>query len=118
MPLSKEEKERYSRHLILDQFGEAGQLKLKNASVLVIGAGGLGCPCLLYLAAAGVGHLGIADDDVVSLSNLQRQVLFDKVDVGKLKCEVALEKISAKNPNLKITLFRTRITAENALVIF
>lgn len=117
MTFSDEEKERYSRHLILDQFGLEGQQKLKGSSVLVVGAGGLGCPCLLYLVAAGIGHIGIADDDFVSLSNLQRQVLYATDDIGKPKSVVACQKLLKRNPSVKITTFQTRITKDNALEI-
>lgn len=117
MALSSAELERYSRHLILEGFGLDAQLKLKNASVLVVGSGGLGCPCLLYLTAAGVGHIGIADQDVVSLSNLQRQILFDTDDIGKFKCEIAKEKLLKKNDCIRITAHPARIVKENALEI-
>ncbi|MBC7912736.1 MAG: HesA/MoeB/ThiF family protein [Pyrinomonadaceae bacterium] len=102
MNLSKEELQRYSRHLLMDEFGTEAQLKLKNSKVLVVGAGGLGNPCLLYLAAAGVGFLGIADDDVVHTSNLQRQVLFGEADIGKSKSETAKIHLLAKNPLIEI----------------
>lgn len=116
MSLSKEEFQRYSRHLLMDEFGPTGQQKLKEAKVLVVGAGGLGCPCLLYLAAAGVGFLGIADDDVVSVSNLQRQVLFDTEDVGLPKAETAKFHLQKKNPLIQIET-HSRITKENVLEI-
>ncbi|HWY13262.1 MAG TPA: HesA/MoeB/ThiF family protein [Bacteroidia bacterium] len=112
--LSKEEKERYSRHLILEGFGEEAQLKLKNAKVLVVGAGGLGCPALLYLSAAGVGTIGIIDDDIVSESNLQRQILFSIEDVGKQKVLSAKAKLNSQNPFIQIETYFKRINAENA----
>jgi molybdopterin/thiamine biosynthesis adenylyltransferase/rhodanese-related sulfurtransferase len=115
--LSKEEKERYSRHLILEGFGEEAQLKLKNAKVLVVGAGGLGCPALLYLSAAGVGSIGIIDDDVVNESNLQRQILFNTEDIGKQKVIVAGEKLRRQNPCIKIETHFKRVSKENALSI-
>lgn len=114
--LSKDELQRYSRHLLMEEFGAAAQLKLKSAKVLVVGAGGLGCPCLLYLAAAGVGVLGIADDDTVSLSNLQRQVLFDTEDVGKQKAETAKLNLLKKNPLVSIKT-HSRITRDNVFDI-
>ena len=100
--LSKQELQRYNRHIILQEVGLAGQEKLKQSKILVIGAGGLGCPVLLYLAAAGVGTIGIIDHDVVSISNLQRQVLYTEEDLGKLKVEVAKEKLLKQNPYIKI----------------
>jgi adenylyltransferase/sulfurtransferase len=115
--LSKGEKERYSRHIILDGFGEEAQLKLKHAKVLVVGAGGLGCPALLYLCAAGVGTIGIIDDDVVNESNLQRQVLFNTEDVGKQKVLAAKTKLNSQNPFTKIETYYSRIIKENALDI-
>lgn len=114
MNLSKEELQRYSRHLLMEEFGAEAQLKLKASKVLVIGAGGLGCPCLLYLTAAGVGFIGIADDDVVSLSNLQRQVLFETEDVGKPKAEIAKAHLLKKNPHIQIETY-SRITRDNVL---
>ena len=117
MNLSDEESERYSRHLVLPGFGEEAQLKLKKSAVLVVGARGLGCPCLLYLAAVGIGHIAIADGDVVALSNLQRQVLYNQADIGKFKAETAKVHLEAKNSELKITAFNTRITSDNALEI-
>ena len=93
-----EEKKQYNRHLILDEIGADGQAKLKAAKVLVIGAGGLGCPILQYLAAAGVGTIGIIDDDTVDQSNLQRQILYTHDDIGKPKASVAAIKLSKLNP--------------------
>ena len=94
MNLSNEEQKQYNRHLILDKIGEEGQLKLKQAKVLVIGAGGLGCPVLQYLTAAGIGTIGIIDDDVVDQSNLQRQVLYTIDDIGKSKAQTAANRLS------------------------
>src|ERR1700710_2613583 len=94
--------ERYQRQIILKQFGEMGQQKLLLAKVLVIGAGGLGCPALQYLAAAGVGTIGIVDDDIVSLSNLHRQILFTTKDVGSSKALKAAEVLNALNPEINI----------------
>lgn len=114
---SSEERERYNRHFILQEFGEAAQQKLKKAHVLVIGAGGLGCPALLYLAAAGAGCIGIVDDDVVSLSNLQRQVLYTTEDIGLLKVLAAKKRLEALNPSIQINAIAARINSENVLSI-
>ncbi len=116
MTLSAEENLRYSRHLKLEGFGADAQIKLKQASVLVVGAGGLGCPCLLYLAAAGIGMLGIADSDIVSVSNLQRQVLYDTNDIGLLKTEAAKTHLQNRNPLVEINT-HPRITTENVVDI-
>jgi len=116
--LSKEEIQRYSRHLIMPEVGMDGQLKLKRARVLMIGTGGLGAPLGLYLAAAGVGHLGLVDFDVVDNSNLQRQVTFTTADVGKSKAEAAKARLSALNPAIEIQSFDTRLTSDNALELF
>jgi adenylyltransferase/sulfurtransferase len=116
--LSREEILRYSRHLIMPEVGMDGQLKLKQARVLMIGAGGLGAPLGLYLAAAGVGHLGILDFDVVDFTNLQRQVTFSTADVGKPKSEAAKARLSGLNPAIEITTHETRLTSANALDIF
>ena len=116
--LGREEKERYSRHLILPGFGEEGQLRLKNARVLVIGAGGLGSPALLYLAAAGVGTLGILDDDSVDTSNLQRQVIHSVHDVGTSKARSARDSVHALNPLVEVVLHEVRLDERNALEIF
>ncbi|RMG77788.1 MAG: molybdopterin-synthase adenylyltransferase MoeB, partial [Bacteroidetes bacterium] len=113
--LSAEEMARYARHIAIPEFNVEGQKKLKAAKVLVIGSGGLGSPVLLYLAAAGVGHLGIVDFDVVDDSNLQRQVLFTVDDVGKSKAETAKKRLLALNPHLKITVHNERFTKDNAL---
>ncbi len=117
MPLSDLELERYARHIVLHEVGGPGQNKLKNASVLVIGAGGLGAPMLLYLAAAGVGRIGIVDDDTVSLSNLQRQVIHTTDRVGMAKTESAAIQIAAINPHVKVEQHRERISVDNALTL-
>ena len=114
---SKQELERYARHLIIPDFNIDGQRKLKAGRVLVIGTGGLGAPLLQYLAAAGVGHLGIVDFDVVEDSNLQRQVLFTTHDIGRPKVEVAAERLRAQNPHIEIATYNTRFTSDNALDI-
>jgi len=116
--LSKEEIQRYSRHLIMPEVGMEGQLKLKRARVLTIGTGGLGAPLGLYLAAAGVGHLGLVDFDVVDSSNLQRQVTFTTADVGKPKSEAAKARLTALNPMIEIVSYDTRLTSDNALELF
>ena len=113
--LSPAEIARYARHIAIPEFGLQGQEKLKSGRVLVIGSGGLGSPVLLYLAAAGVGHIGIVDFDTVDDSNLQRQVLFTTADIGKSKAETAKERLLALNPHLDITVYKTRFTRENAL---
>ena len=114
---SKDELARYNRHIIIPDFGIEAQRKLKEAKVLVIGSGGLGSPLLLYLAAAGVGTLGIVDFDVVDDSNLQRQVLFGVEDVGKPKTEAAKKRLQSLNPFIKINTYNTRITSANILEI-
>ena len=116
--LSQAEINRYSRHLILPEVGPKGQEKLKQASVLCIGAGGLGCPMLMYLAAAGVGRIGIVDFDVVDDSNLQRQVLYGVSDVGQSKAQVAKRKLLDLNPYIEVEVHETRLTSENALELF
>lgn len=113
--LTNEEIRRYSRHLILPEVGLAGQKKIRNASVLCIGAGGLGSPIAMYLAAAGVGKLGIVDFDTVDYSNLQRQILHTDADVGVSKAESAKVTLNALNPNTEVVLHKTRISSENAL---
>ncbi len=115
--LSRAERSRYNRHIILPEIGLEGQEKLKGASVLVIGAGGLGCPVLIYLAAAGVGKIGIVDFDTVDESNLHRQILFGTSDVGKPKTEVAKAKLQDQNPYIDIAVFNVRLTSQNALEI-
>jgi len=114
---SKAELARYDRHIIIPEFGLAAQQKLKAARVLVVGSGGLGSPLLLYLAAAGVGTIGIVDFDVVDDSNLQRQVLFGKDDVGRSKAQAARNRLESLNPHIEIRLHETRLTSENALEI-
>ena len=114
MTLSPDELERYARHIVLREIGGPGQQKLKAARVLVVGAGGLGSPILLYLAAAGVGTLGIVDDDAVSLSNLQRQILHGTDDTGRAKTESAAAAIKRLNPHVNIETHQTRITDANA----
>ena len=109
--------ERYSRHILLQDVGVEGQEKILNAKVLVIGAGGLGAPVSLYLAAAGVGTIGIVDADVVDLSNLQRQVIHFTNDVGKAKVESAKEKMLAINPDVKVETYHTYLDSSNALDI-
>jgi molybdopterin-synthase adenylyltransferase len=113
--LNPDELERYARHIVLREVGGPGQAALKEASVLVIGAGGLGAPALMYLAAAGVGTLGVVDDDVVSLSNLQRQIIHDTSDIGRRKVDSAAERISALNPHVRFASHATRLKAANAL---
>lgn len=116
--LSKQEISRYSRHLLLPEIGVEGQNKLKNSKVLVIGAGGLGCPVLLYLTAAGVGIIGIVDFDVVDESNLQRQILYTVTDISKSKAAAAAAILSQQNPYVKFNVYNTRLNTGNALDIF
>ncbi len=113
-PLTNEEKARYHRQLIVPEIGESGQEMMKKASVLVIGAGGLGSPVLMYLAAAGVGRIGIVDSDEVSTGNLQRQVLYVTDDVTKPKAETAAEKLRHINPHITLINYPVRLTEENA----
>ncbi|MCC7430942.1 molybdopterin-synthase adenylyltransferase MoeB [bacterium] len=108
---------RYNRHLILPEIGTQGQKKIKNAKVLVVGTGGLGSPCSLYLAAAGIGTLGLVDFDVVDVSNLQRQILFGTAEIGKSKVESAKKRLLNLNPEIKITTYEAALTSENALKI-
>jgi molybdopterin-synthase adenylyltransferase len=117
MPLSDLEIERYARHLVLQEVGGPGQNRLKASSVLVIGAGGLGAPLLMYLAAAGVGRIGIVDHDTVSLSNLQRQVIHTTERVGQLKTASAAEQMAAINPHVVVEQHSYRLTADNALAL-
>jgi len=114
MTLNDEELERYARHIVLREVGGPGQAKIRKAKVLVIGAGGLGSPIALYLAAAGVGTLGLVDDDTVSLSNLQRQILFKTEDMGRPKTQAAAEALTALNPGVTIQTHAVRLTAANA----
>src|SRR6266498_4667320 len=114
----KELYERYQRQIILPEFGEEGQQKLLKAKVLVIGAGGLGCPILQYLAAAGIGIIGIMDDDVVALNNLHRQVLYSVNDIGSSKAYRAANILSQLNPKIKIIPYNERLTVQNALSLF
>jgi len=114
---SKNELIRYSRHILLPEFGEEGQRRLKNAKVLVVGAGGLGSPALLYLAAAGIGTIGIVDFDEVDLSNLQRQILFSEDDIGKSKADAALSRLKALNPNVNFKIYKDKISSDNAFEI-
>jgi molybdopterin/thiamine biosynthesis adenylyltransferase len=111
---SDEEVERYARHLVLREIGGPGQQALKAARVLIVGAGGLGAPAALYLAAAGVGELTLVDPDTVALSNLQRQVLYTTVDDGRAKVEAAGERLVALNPNVRVARIEQTLTAENA----
>ena len=115
---SKEEKEQYNRHFILDAIRIEGQLKLKKSKVLVVGAGGLGCPILQYLTAAGVGTIGIIDNDVVDRSNLQRQILFSIDDIGKPKATAAAQRLSKLNPFIHFITYIDFLSSENALEIF
>jgi molybdopterin/thiamine biosynthesis adenylyltransferase/rhodanese-related sulfurtransferase len=117
VPLSYEEIRRYGRHLIIPEVGMTGQRKLKAARVLVVGAGGLGSPISLYLAAAGVGHIGLVDFDRVDESNLQRQILYTTKDVKRPKLEAAKERLTAMNPHIEVETYETRLTSENALEI-
>lgn len=115
--LTAEELERYARHIVMREVGGPGQAALKNARVLIVGAGGLGAPALLYLAAAGVGTLGVVDDDRVTLSNLQRQVIHGTPDIGRPKVESAAEAITRLNPHVAVEPHAVRLTADNALDI-
>src|SRR6185295_1013927 len=115
--LSKEEITRYSKHLLLPEIGMRGQEKLKSAKVLVIGAGGLGCPVLQYLAAAGVGTIGIIDFDVVDKTNFQRQVLYSENDLGQSKAIVAAERINTLNPFVKTEVVNAKLEATNAVEV-
>src|SRR5437868_8557226 len=113
--LTADELERYARHIVLHEVGGPGQAALKEASVLVIGAGGLGAPALIYLAAAGIGTLGVVDDDVVSLSNLQRQIIHSTPDIGRRKVDSAATQIHALNPHVRFAAHATRLDAKNEI---
>ena len=113
MAFTNEQLERYSRHIILKEVGAKGQKKLLNAKVLIIGTGGLGAPAAMYLAAAGVGTIGIADADEVDLSNLQRQIIHTTADIGKAKVQSARETMEAINPDVKVNTYRTFVNSEN-----
>jgi molybdopterin/thiamine biosynthesis adenylyltransferase len=115
--LERDELERYARHIVLREVGGPGQAKLKAARVLMVGAGGLGAPVLLYLAAAGVGHIGVVDDDTVSLSNLQRQVIFSTSDIGERKVDGAEAVIARLNPHVAVEPHMMRLDAGNALAL-
>jgi len=117
-PFRPDQFDRYRRHLSLPEVGVAGQQALFDAKVLLIGAGGLGCPSALYLAAAGIGRLGLVDFDVVDASNLQRQVLYGTADVGRPKVDVASERIAAMNPDVEVVKHPVQLTSENALELF
>lgn len=112
-----ESESRYARHLALPEIGQEGQAQLAEARVLVIGAGGLGAPALLYLAAAGIGTIGIVDDDRVDISNLQRQVLYTEADVGRVKVEAAAERLAALNADVRVAQQRTRLRTDNAVAL-
>ena len=115
MAFTDDQLERYSRHIILKEVGVKGQKKLLNAKVLIIGAGGLGAPAAMYLAAAGVGTIGIADADEVDLSNLQRQIIHATEDVGKPKVQSAKETMNRMNPDVKVNTYRTFVSSENIM---
>jgi molybdopterin/thiamine biosynthesis adenylyltransferase/rhodanese-related sulfurtransferase len=117
-PLRPDQFDRYRRHLSLPEFGLDGQRKLLESAVLLIGAGGLGCPAAQYLTAAGVGRIGLIDDDVVSASNLQRQILYTTADVGRPKVEVARERLEALNPDVEIQTYALRVDSRNAMALF
>ncbi|MBQ9687316.1 MAG: molybdopterin-synthase adenylyltransferase MoeB [Oscillospiraceae bacterium] len=117
MALTGQQVERYSRHIILKDVGVRGQKKLLNAKVLIIGAGGLGSPAAMYLAAAGVGTLGIVDSDAVELSNLQRQILHGTPDVGRPKVDSSRESIERLNPDVQVKTYHTLVTAENVMAL-
>ncbi|WP_299397166.1 HesA/MoeB/ThiF family protein [uncultured Gelidibacter sp.] len=118
MELTATEIEQYSRHLLLDEVGKDGQLKLKRSKVLVIGAGGLGCPILQYLTAGGIGKIGIVDNDTVTVSNLQRQILFTQMDIGKNKAETAADRLKLLNPNVQFDVYAVKLSVVNAISLF
>jgi molybdopterin-synthase adenylyltransferase len=115
--LSDEQLDRYARHIVLREIGGEGQRKLLSAAVVLVGAGGIGCPALQYLAAAGLGHLKVIDDDCVSLDNLQRQILFGTADIGLPKIEVAAEAVMRLNPEVGFHMVRERLTLANAAAL-
>lgn len=117
MEITEERLQRYARHIIMDEVGEEGQIKLLQSRVLVIGAGGLGSPVLMYLAAAGVGTLGVIDDDVVDITNLQRQIAHTTARVGTSKVDSATSTIAALNPEIRVEGYKERLTAANARAI-
>jgi adenylyltransferase/sulfurtransferase len=112
--MNLEQQRRYARQIMLPQVGEAGQQKLAAARVLVVGAGGLGSPLIMYLASSGIGHLGIIDNDRVELSNLPRQTIYEQGDIGRLKVEAAADRVAELNPECKVTIYPDALTAENA----
>lgn len=112
---SEREVERYARHLVLKEVGGPGQQRLKAASVLIVGAGGVGAPAALYLAAAGVGRIALVDGDAVALSNLQRQILYAEADIGRAKTEAARERLAALNADVVVEAFSARLTPDNAV---
>lgn len=116
--LSSEEKTQYNRHLILNKIGLEGQLRLKRAKVLVVGAGGLGCPILQYLTAAGVGNIGVLDHDTIDQSNLQRQVLYTHSDIGKSKAETAVKRLTGLNPFVNFNIHNEALDTDNVIEIF
>ena len=118
MKLNDKQYHRYSRHILLDEIGVEGQLKLKNSKVLVIGAGGLGCPVLMYLAAAGIGEIGIVDFDTVDESNLQRQILFGELVLGKNKAEAASERLADLNSDVQVKSYPVKLNTSNAVDLF
>lgn len=118
MDLTTSEKQQYSRHLILDEIGLKGQLRIKQAKVLVVGAGGLGCPVLQYLTGAGIGCIGVIDNDVVDQSNLQRQILYTHQDINKNKALTATNRLQELNPHIRFDAYQTRLTKDNALDLF
>lgn len=117
MAFSEAEVERYARHLVLREIGGPGQQKLKAASVLIVGAGGLGAPVALYLAAAGVGRIGLADPDTAALSNLQRQIIYSTADIGRLKVEAAADHMLALNPDIVVETHPVTVTPDNAAAL-
>ncbi len=118
MDFSEEQLERYSRHILLKDVGLEGQKKIRDGKVLIVGTGGLGSPAALYLAAAGVGTIGLVDSDTVELSNLQRQIIHAATDIGKAKVISAKEKIAAMNPEVEVVTYQERLTAANVLKVF